>query len=255
MVNIIGKIALVTGGGSGIGKAVALGLLKEGVNVFLAGRNLEKLEKTRIEAINNNYKGLTIIVKCDVSKEIDVKNLFNIIEDNFNRIDLLFNNAGVGLGTNTIDKIHYEDWKKVIDININGMFLCAKYAYVLMLKQLPKGGRIINNGSISAFTPRPGTSPYTTSKHAITGLTKSIALDGRNYDILCSQIDIGNAETELTKSFKEGVIQSNGLTMEEATMDASHVADVIITIFKLPLSTNILNLTIMANRMPYVGRG
>ncbi len=255
MTHIKGKVALITGGGSGVGKAVALGLLEEGVNVILAGRKLDKLEKTRNESINNKYKGESITIKCDVSIESDVKNLFKIIENKFNRIDLLFNNAGIGLGANSIDKINYEDWKKVIDVNVNGMFLCAKYTYALMLKQLPQGGRIINNGSISAFTPRPGTAPYTTSKHAITGLTKSIALDGRKNDIVCGQIDIGNAETELTKSFQEGVIQPNGLKVKEATMNASDVSDVIISILKLPLTTNILNLTIMANKMPYVGRG
>ena len=181
--------------------------------------------------------------------------MFLLIQKHYGRLDLLFNNAGIGLEANTIDNIKFRDWQKVIDTNINGMFLCAKYAYQLMKKQRPKGGRIINNGSISAFTPRPRTAAYTTSKHAITGLTKSIALDGREDDILCSQIDIGNAETAITKSFKKGVMQPNGRILKEATMNAEDVAKSVITIFKLPLDTNILNLTIMANKMPFVGRG
>ena len=253
--SIKGKVSLVTGAGSGIGKAVALSLLREGVNVFLAGRRLEMLEETKNIAEKNDYLGSSVVFKCDVSIENDVKELFELIESKFQRIDLLFNNAGIGLPANTIDSIKFEDWKNVINININGMFLCAKYCYKLMKEQYPKGGRIINNGSISAFSPRPGTAAYTTSKHAITGLTKSISLDGRNDNIVSSQIDIGNAETNLTKNFKEGVIQPNGEKIKEATMDVSDVASAIINIFKMPLTTNVLNLTIMANKMPYIGRG
>ena len=249
------KVAIVTGAGSGIGKAVALSLAREGVDTYLVGRKKEKLLITKQQSIKENNKGSCHIIKCDVSEENDVKKLFSLINKYHRRIDLLFNNAGIGIEANTIDKIKFKDWKKVIDININGMFLCAKYAYQLMKKQRPKGGRIINNGSISAFTPRPGTAPYTTSKHAITGLTKSIALDGREDNILCSQIDIGNAETAITKSFKEGVIQPNGRVLKEATMNTEDVAKSVITIFNLPLDTNILNLTIMANKMPFVGRG
>ena len=249
------KVAIVTGAGSGIGKAVALSLAREGVDTYLVGRKKEKLLITKQQSIKENNKGSCHIIKCDVSEENDVKKLFSLINKYHRRIDLLFNNAGIGIEANTIDKIKFKDWKKVIDININGMFLCAKYAYQLMKKQRPKGGRIINNGSISAFTPRPRTAAYTTSKHAITGLTKSIALDGREDNILCSQIDIGNAETAITKSFKKGVIQPNGSILKEATMKAEDVAKSVISIFNLPLDTNILNLTIMANRMPFVGRG
>ena len=249
------KVAIVTGAGSGIGKAVALGLAREGVDTYLAGRKKDKLLTTKQISIKENNEGICHVIKCDVSKETDVRKMFMLIQKHYGRLDLLFNNAGIGLQANTIDKIEFKDWKKVIDTNINGMFLCAKYAYKLMKKQRPKGGRIINNGSISAFTPRPGTAAYTTSKHAITGLTKSIALDGREDNILCSQIDIGNADTAITNSFKKGVIQPNGRILKEATMNAEDVAKSVITIFKLPLDTNILNLTIMANKMPFVGRG
>ena len=249
------KVAIVTGAGSGIGKAVALALAKEGVDIYLAGRKKEKLLITKQLSTKQNNKAICYIIKCDVSKETDARKLFLLIQKQHGRIDLLFNNAGIGLEANTIDKIKFKDWKKVIDTNINGMFLCAKYAYKFMKKQKPKGGRIINNGSISAFTPRPRTAAYTTSKHAITGLTKNIALDGREDNILCSQINIGNAETAITKSFKKGVIQPNGRVLKEATMNVEDVAKSVITIFNLPLDTNILNLTIMANKMPFVGRG
>ena len=249
------KVAIVTGAGSGIGKAVALMLAKEGVDVYLAGRRKEKLLITKQQSIKENNKGGCLAIECDVSQESEVSKLFLLVQKKYGRLDLLFNNAGIGIQANTIDEIKFNDWKKVIDTNINGMFLCAKYAYQLMKKQRPKGGRIINNGSISAFTPRPGTAAYTTSKHAITGLTKSIALDGRKDNILCSQIDIGNAETAITQSFKKGIIQPNGKLLKEATMNVEDVAKSVITIFNLPLDTNILNLTIMANKMPFVGRG
>ena len=227
------KVAIVTGAGSGIGEAVALALLKEGWHVFLVGRNTDKLIKTKKKSEKNKNKGFCQIFSCDVSVETEVQKLFLEVDKKYKRLDVLFNNAGIGLKTKTIDEINFQDWKKVIDVNINGMFLCAKFAYKLMKKQKPRGGRIINNGSISAYTPRPGSVAYTTSKHAVTGLTKSIALDGRNYDIVCSQIDIGNAETKLTRSFKEGVIQPNGKKLKEATMDVKHVAETIINILKL----------------------
>ena len=249
------KVAVVTGAGSGIGKAVALSLAKEGVDIYLAGRKREKLIVTKLQSTKKKNRGSCYVIKCDVSKERDVKKLFLIIQKKHGRLDLLFNNAGIGTVPKVIDEIKFKDWEKVINTNINGMFLCAKYAYQLMKKQRPKGGRIINNGSISAFTPRPGSAAYTTSKHAITGLTKSIALDGRADNILCSQIDIGNAETAITQSFKKGIIQPNGKVLKEATMNVEDVAKSVITIFNLPLDTNILNLTIMANKMPFVGRG
>ena len=249
------KVAVVTGAGSGIGKAVALSLAKEGVDIYLTGRKREKLFVTKLQSKKEKNRGSCYVIRCDVSKERDVKKLFLLIKKKHGRLDLLFNNAGIGIVPKVIDEIKFKDWEKVINTNINGMFLCAKYAYQLMKKQRPKGGRIINNGSISAFTPRPGTAAYTTSKHAITGLTKSIALDGRADNILCSQIDIGNAETAITKSFKKGIIQPNGKVLKEATMNVEDVAKSVITIFNLPLDTNILNLTIMANKMPFVGRG
>ena len=249
------RVAVVTGAGSGIGQAVSIALLKEGFHVYLVGRNIDKLITTKRKSDSKNNKGFCNVFKCDVSSEKNVKKLFFEIEKKYKRLDLLFNNAGIGIKPNTIDKISYKDWKKVIDVNINGMFLCAKYAYRIMKDQKPKGGRIINNGSISAFSPRPKTSAYTTSKHAITGLTKSISLDGRKHKILCSQIDIGNALTPLTKSFTKGIIQSNGEKIPEATMDVAYVVNLILLIVNLPLDTNILNTTIMANEMPFVGRG
>ena len=192
------KVALVTGAGSGIGQAVALGLAKEGLDVYLVGRKKEKLVNTKKKSIKEKNRGFCHVIKCDVSKEVDVRKVFLLIQKQHGRLDLLFNNAGIGMYSKTIDKIKFEDWKKVININVNGMFLCAKYAYKIMKKQKPKGGRIINNGSISAFSPRPKSIAYTTSKHAITGLTKSLALDGRKDKVVCSQIDIGNAETPMT---------------------------------------------------------
>ena len=184
-----------------------------------------------------------------------MRKLFLFIQKQHGRLDLLFNNAGIAIYSKAIDEIKFEDWKKVMDININGMFLCAKYAYQMMKKQRPKGGRIINNGSISAFSPRPKSLAYTTSKHAITGLTKSLALDGREDKIVCSQIDIGNALTPLTKSFTKGVLQPNGSKKIESTMNVENVVALIVLIQKLPLNTNILNTTIMANDMPFIGRG
>ena len=255
LININNKVAIITGAGSGIGRVTALALLKEEVNVFLIGRTLDNLEETKKLGAKKNYKGKAIVFKCDVSKEYYIKKLFNTIYKSYGRLDLLFNNAGIGSKPNSIDNISYKDWKKVMDININGMFLCAKYAYALMKKQKPRGGRIINNGSISAFSPRPGSAPYTTSKHAISGLTKSISLDGRKNKIICSQIDIGNAETNLTKNFKTGVVQANGSIVAEPVIDVQNIANTIVYMFKLPLNTNILSTVIMANSMPFVGRG
>ena len=249
------KVAIVTGAGSGIGRAVSLALLKENVTVFLVGRTMRNLLDTKKISLNQKYLGNAVTVKCDVSKEDNIRKLFKKLDSGYGRLNLLFNNAGIGAKANSIDKISYKDWKKIVDININGMFLCAKYAYALMKRQRPKGGRIINNGSISAYSPRPGTAPYTTSKHAISGLTKSISLDGRKDNIVCSQIDIGNAKTRLTQNFKKGIVQANGNRLSEPVIDVDDVAKTIIHIFRLPLKTNILFTTVMANSMPFVGRG
>ena len=249
------KVAIVTGAGSGIGKAVALCLAKEGLDVYLAGRKREKLLMTKQQSIKDNNRGNCYVIKCDVSKEIDVRKLFLVIQKQHGRLDYLFNNAGIGMYSKTIDEIKFKDWKKVINTNVNGMFLCAKYAYKMMKKQRPKGGRIINNGSISAFSPRPKSAAYTTSKHAITGLTKSLALDGRKDKIVCSQIDIGNAKTELTKTISKGIMQSYGRKSSEPTIKVDNIAKLILHMFKQPLDTNILNATIIANEMPFIGRG
>ena len=249
------RIAVVTGAGSGIGKAVALALIKEGLHVYLIGRDKEKLNNTKKQAIHEKCNGGCSIFKCDVSAEKEVRKLFLIIKKNHNRVDVLFNNAGIGMQEKTIDKINFKEWKKVIDTNINGMFLCAKFSYEMMKIQKPKGGRIINNGSISALTPRPKSVAYTTSKHAITGLTKALSLDGREDKIVCSQIDIGNALTPLTKKFTKGITQANGKKTPEATMNSKNVAELVLFIIRLPLDTNVFNSIIMANNMPFIGRG
>ncbi len=249
------KIAVVTGAGSGIGKTVSIALMKEGFHTYLVGRKKKNLDKTKNEAIKHKVDNRCSIFKCDVTDEQNVKSLFLDIKKKHKRIDLLFNNAGINISATTIDKIKFKDWKQVIDTNINGMFLCAKYTYQIMKSQIPKGGRIINNGSISAFSPRPKSVAYTTSKHAITGLTKSLSLDGRRDKIICSQIDIGNALTPLTKTFTKGVVQADGKKIIEPTMNSENVAKLILFIASLPLDTNLLNTTIMANSMPFVGRG
>ena len=248
-------VAVVTGAGSGIGRAVSLSLLEENAKVFLVGRKKKNLIETKQIGLDKGYSGKSFTFKSDVSSHNDVTKLFNEVSNCSNRLDLLFNNAGVSIKSNSIDKIDYKDWKNVINTNINGMFLCAKYAYSLMKKQKPKGGRIINNGSISAFSPRPGSAPYTTSKHAISGLTKAISLDGRKENIVCSQIDIGNAYTKLTSKFKKGTKQPNGTYLAEPVIDVKDVAKTVMHMIKLPLNTNILNITIMANNMPFIGRG
>ena len=249
------KVALVTGAGSGIGKTVANALMQGGFHTYLVGRNKINLNKTKYEATKQKDYIRCSVFKCDVSNENNVKKLFLDIKNNHERIDLLFNNAGINIPAETIDKIKFKDWKKVIDTNINGMFLCAKYSFQMMKIQKPKGGRIINNGSISAISPRPKSVAYTTSKHAISGLTKSLSLDGRKYKIISSQIDIGNALTPLTKAFTKGVVQPDGKKIIEPTMNAENVAKLVLLMASLPLDTNILNTTIMANNMPFIGRG
>ena len=244
------KIAMVTGAGTGVGRRVSEVLSKDGIVVYLIGRRKDKLIETQ-----KLCSGPTEVLQCDVSDPFAVKNAFEILESKHNRIDVLFNNAGIGVPAQSIDEMPFENWKSVVDINLNGMFLCAKYAFTLMRKQNPKGGRIINNGSVSSVTPRPGSIPYTATKHAVTGMTKTISLDGRKYDIACSQIDIGNAETPMTQRMKEGVPQATGKIEVEPVFNANHIADAISAISKMPLNTNVLNMTIMANDMPFVGRG
>ena len=247
------KFALVTGGGAGIGKAAALALAKAGWHVAVAARRLDKLEATVAEIDALGRRGLG--VSCDVGDPDSVKALFAKIEAAFGRLDLLFNNAGVGAPAVPMEELSFEHWKAVVDANLTGAFLCAQGAIRLMKKQTPQGGRIINNGSISAQAPRPMSAPYTATKHAITGLTKSIALDGRAFDIACGQIDVGNALTEMAFKMTLGVPQADGRIAIEPTMDPKEVADAIVHMASLPLSTNILTMTIMATKMPLVGRG
>ena len=245
------KVALVTGAGTGIGKAVALGLLQAGYRVVLIGRRLEPLAQVARESGTDR----ALPVATDVSSAESVNALFERIRQTFGRLDVLFNNAGVsGMGVDFED-ITVEQWKTVVDINLTGAFLCAQGAFRLMKEQLPRGGRIINNGSISAHSPRPGSASYTATKHAITGLTKSISLDGRKYDIACGQIDIGNAMTELAAKMAKGVPQANGEIAIEPMMDVREVADAVVHMAALPLSTNVQFMTIMATKMPFVGRG
>jgi NAD(P)-dependent dehydrogenase (short-subunit alcohol dehydrogenase family) len=248
-----GKIAIVTGAGSGIGKAVALALLKDGYSVALAGRRMEMLEKTAVEAGAAASRALP--VATDVSNPESVRALFAKTREKFGRLDLLFNNAGVNAPGIPIEELTYDQWKAVVDINLTGPFLCTQEAIKLMKSQTPMGGRIINNGSISAHAPRPNSAPYTSTKHAITGLTKSTSLDGRKYDIACGQIDIGNAYTELAARISKGVPQANGTIAPEPMMDVAHVASSVLYMASLPLDANVQFLTVMTTKMPFVGRG
>ncbi|MDM0110026.1 SDR family oxidoreductase [Variovorax sp. J22R24] len=247
------KIALVTGAGSGIGRAVALGLLDDGWSVVLAGRRAEPLQSLAAEAEARGQAAMA--VPTDVTRPESVQALFDTIERSFGRLDLLFNNAGVNAPAVPMDELPLEKWFSVLNTNVTGVFLCARAAFGLMRRQSPQGGRIINNGSISAHTPRPFTAPYTASKHAVTGLTKALALDGRAFDIVASQIDIGNALTELSERMTRGVLQANGTVAPEPMMDAKHVADAVRHIAAMPLSANVLNMTVMASAMPFAGRG
>ena len=245
------KVALVTGAGTGIGRAVALAFLREGYSVALVGRRPEPLEAV----VKESGSDRALAVPTDVGNPESVAALFTKISEVFGRIDVLFNNAGIsGIGTNFED-IAFETWQSVVNINLTGSFLCAQGAFKMMKDQLPQGGRIINNGSISAHAPRPNSASYTATKHAITGLTKSISLDGRKYNIACGQIDIGNALTELSVRMTKGVLQANGEVAVEPMMDATEVADAVIHMAALPLTTNIQFMTIMATKMPFVGRG
>jgi NAD(P)-dependent dehydrogenase (short-subunit alcohol dehydrogenase family) len=245
------KIALVTGAGTGVGQAVALALVGAGYAVVLSGRRREPLEGTASLAAG----GRTLVVPADVTDPASVRMLFGEIRKAFGRLDLLFNNAGVGAPAVPIEDLTYEQWKAVVDTNLTGPFLCAQQAFKLMKEQRPRGGRIINNGSISAHAPRPLSAPYTATKHAITGLTKSTSLDGRAYDIACGQVDIGNAATNMTERMAGGVPQADGSIRAEPTMDPKHVGEAVVYMASLPLEANVQFLTVMATKMPYVGRG
>ena len=247
------KVALVTGAGTGIGRVTALRLLEENYSVVLAGRRGELLEETKREAGDSGSR--TLIAPTDVGSPESIRELFTKIRETFGRLDLLFNNAGIGAPSVPLEGISYEQWKAVIDVNLTGSFLCTQEAFRIMKDQKPRGGRIINNGSISAHVPRPFSSPYTATKHAITGLTRSTSLDGRPYDIACGQIDIGNAATEMTDRMAEGIIQADGKTTVEPRMAAENVANAVVYMAGLPLDANVLFMTVMATKMPFVGRG
>ena len=248
-----GKVAIITGAGTGIGKSCALALLKDGWSVALAGRRAELLEKTRDEAAEEGKNA--IVVRTDVGDPEAVRGLFARTKEAFGRLDVLFNNAGVGAPGRPLEDLTYDQWKTVVDANLTGPFLCTQEAFKMMKEQTPMGGRIINNGSISAQTPRPNSAPYTATKHGMVGLTKSTALDGRKYDIACSQIDIGNAVTEMTAKMSKGVPQPDGTRKVEPTFDVERVAEAVLFLANLPLDTNVLFMNMMATKMPFVGRG
>ncbi len=247
------KVAIVTGAGSGIGRASALALLRDGFSVVLAGRRAEALERTLAEAPKDG--GRALAVPTDVTDPDSVRALFDATVAAFGRLDLLFNNAGTGAPAVPLEELTVEQWRKVVDTNLTGPFLCTREAFQIMKAQDPRGGRIINNGSVSAQVPRPNSAPYTATKHAIAGLTRSTALDGRKYDIACGQVDIGNADTDLAARMKQGIIQADGRTAVEPTMDVEHVARAVAYMASLPLDANVLFMTVMATKMPLVGRG
>ena len=253
MSQVQNKIALVTGAGVGIGRSAAKALLKGGHKVVLAGRNLDKLQKAIVDIGGDATNCLA--VTCDVGKPEQVKFLFSEIQKHYGRIDLLFNNAGMGAPAIPMEELSYEQWMNVVNTNLCGAFLCSQEAIRMMKAQSPQGGRIINNGSISAHAPRPMSAPYTATKHAISGLTKTIALDGRPFNIACGQIDIGNAATEMTERMAAGIIQADLSIQVEARMDVDHVGEAVLHMAQLPLESNILSMTIMATNMPFVGRG
>jgi NAD(P)-dependent dehydrogenase (short-subunit alcohol dehydrogenase family) len=247
------KIALVTGAGSGIGRAASLVLQEAGYSVVLAGRRAAQLEETVARA--NPKGGRMLPVPTDVSRPEAVRALFDTAREAFGRLDVLFNNAGSGTPAIPMEELTYEQWSTVVGANLTGAFLCAQEAIRMMKAQTPRGGRIINNGSISAHVPRPHSAPYTATKHAITGLTRSISLDGRPFDIACGQIDIGNAATEMTERMTQGVLQANGVKAVEPRMDVRHVAEAVLYMANLPLDANVQFMTIMATQMPFIGRG
>ena len=247
-------VAVVTGAGTGIGRAVSLSLLKAGYSVALAGRRSEPLQAVVAEAKALGFDR-ALAVATDVSKPDSVTALFERTRQQFGRVDVLFNNAGVGLPAGGFDELTFEQWQNVVNINLTGSFLCAQAAFRVMKAQSPQGGRIINNGSISAHAPRPNSAPYTSTKHAVTGLTKSISLDGRPFNIACGQIDIGNAVTEISARMATGTMQANGQIAIEAMMDVQHVANAVVHMASLPLEANVQFMTVMATKMPFVGRG
>jgi NAD(P)-dependent dehydrogenase (short-subunit alcohol dehydrogenase family) len=245
------KFALVTGAGTGIGRAVALGLAEAGYAVALSGRRREPLEETAAMAGGAR----TLVVTADVADPAAVRAMFAQVKEAFGRLDLLFNNAGIGAPPIPLEDLSYEQWRAVVDTNLTGPFLCTQEAFRIMKEQNPRGGRIINNGSISSEAPRPFSAPYTATKHAITGLTKATALDGRAYDIACGQIDVGNAATPMTEAMAKGVLQPDGSSRPEPRMDVRHVAAAVVHMASLPLDANVLFMTVMATKMPFVGRG
>jgi NAD(P)-dependent dehydrogenase (short-subunit alcohol dehydrogenase family) len=246
------RTAVITGAGTGIGKAAALALLKDGYHVALVGRRKELLDKAAADSAAGER---ALVIPADLSKPENVKPVFEKVRSAWGRLDVLFNNAGMGAPAIPMEELSWEQWKQVVDINLHAMFLCSQEAIRIMKAQQPRGGRIINNGSISAHAPRPYSAPYTATKHAVTGLTKCISLDGRKDDIACSQIDIGNAATEMTERMTRGVPQPNGTTMVEPRMDVAHVGSALLYMANLPLDANVQFMTIMATRMPFVGRG
>jgi NAD(P)-dependent dehydrogenase (short-subunit alcohol dehydrogenase family) len=246
-----GKTAIVTGAGSGVGRSAALALAEAGWTVALIGRRRDALEETASLGGNGRF----LVLPADVSQPDAVATAFAQVEEKWGRLDLLFNNAGMGTPALPIDELSVQQWMDVVGVNLTGSFLCARAAFRMMRQQSPMGGRIINNGSISAHTPRPGSLPYTSTKHAITGMTKSLALDGRPFDIACGQIDIGNAATPMTERMTKGVPQPNGSMMVEPRIDSKHVADMVVVMAGLPLEANVQFVTVMATKMPFVGRG
>ena len=247
------KVAIVTGAGTGIGRAASTHLLEAGYRVVLAGRRREPLEELAAQA--GSAVGRTLVVPTDVGSPASVRALFDRCRERFGRLDLLFNNAGIGALPKLLEDLSADEWQAVVDTNLTGSFLCTQQAFEIMKSQTPRGGRIINNGSVSAQVPRPNSAPYTATKHAITGLTRSTSLDGRKYDIACSQIDIGNAATPMTAKSKDGALQAHGAVVVEPTMDADHVARAVVYIAELPLDANVQFMTVMATKMPYIGRG
>ena len=248
-----GKIAIVTGAGTGVGRAAALALMKAGYVVGLAGRRKDKLDEVAAEGAAT--QGRSMVVPTDVADPVAVKALFAAVKAAHGRLDLLFNNAGIGAPAVPIEDLPLDKWRAVVDTNLTGPFICTQEAFRIMKAQTPRGGRIINNGSISAHTPRPNSAPYTSTKHAMSGLTKSTSLDGRKYDIACGQIDIGNAATEMTARMARGVLQVSGEIAAEPTFDVEHVARAVVYMANLPLEANVQFITIMATKMPFVGRG